>query len=151
MEGVKLDQWGYEAKTCSDACIAAINSYYHQVLSYGRKRDVILEAPKADPDCVLGNILAASFLCSFDPSRVPTLIDAAKSCLDSASEYEKAVFDAVSYFISPDRDDDVAVDLHSKVHLLFPYLGSFFIFKAWFQHRYELLQIQKRLTQAELL
>ncbi|XP_071926704.1 uncharacterized protein [Coffea arabica] len=113
MEGVKLDQWGYEVKTSSDACIAAINSYYHQVLSYGRRRDVILEAPKADPDCVLGNILAASFLCSFDPSRVPTFLDAANSCLDNASGYEKAVFDAVSYFISPDRDDDVAVDLHS--------------------------------------
>lgn len=29
--GVKLDRWGYEVKTNSDACISAINSYYHQV------------------------------------------------------------------------------------------------------------------------
>lgn len=34
-----------------------------------------------------------------------------------ASAYEKAVFDAVSYLISEDRDDDLAVELHSKVSL----------------------------------
>lgn len=30
-ESVKLDRWGYEVNTTSDACIAAINSYYEQV------------------------------------------------------------------------------------------------------------------------
>ncbi|KAI3467416.1 hypothetical protein Pfo_024079 [Paulownia fortunei] len=117
---MKLDRWGYEVRTCSDACISAINSYYHQVLSYGRTRSVILEAPKSDPDCVLGNILAAHFLCSAGSSRAHQLIDTAKSCLERASSYEKAVFENVIYLISPDRDDDLAVELHSKLLQDFP-------------------------------
>lgn len=52
-----------------------------QVLGYGRNRNVILGAPQADPDCVLGNILAAHFLCSSDPSKAPGFLDAAKSHL----------------------------------------------------------------------
>ncbi|KAL9149420.1 hypothetical protein ABFS82_12G108900 [Erythranthe guttata] len=117
---MKLDKWGYQVRTCSDSCISAINSYYHQVLSYGRKRSVIMEAPKSDPECVLGNILAAHFLCSTGSSRVPLLIDTAKSFLEYASSYEKAVFECVMYLISPDRDDDLAVDLHSKLLREFP-------------------------------
>lgn len=42
---------------------------------------MILGAPQADPDCVLGNILAAHFLCSSDPSKAPGFLDAAKSHL----------------------------------------------------------------------
>lgn len=34
---------------------------------------------------------------------------------DHATSYEKAVFDAVTYLMTPDRDDDVAVNLHSEV------------------------------------
>jgi hypothetical protein len=34
---------------------------------------------------------------------------------EQATKYEKAVFDAVNYYISEDRDDDVALELHSKV------------------------------------
>ncbi|KAL2510192.1 Tetratricopeptide repeat (TPR)-like superfamily protein [Forsythia ovata] len=117
---MKLDGWGYEVNTCSDACLSAINTYNLQVLSYGRKRSVLLEAPRNDPKCVLGNILAAHFLCSSDTSRALPLIDAAKSHLEHASSYEKAVFDAVYYLISPDRDDDVAVELHSKLLQDFP-------------------------------
>ncbi|KAH7570175.1 hypothetical protein JRO89_XS05G0062400 [Xanthoceras sorbifolium] len=120
MKGVKSDKWGYEVKTSSDSCISAINAYYHQVLSYGRERRVILEAPKHDKDCVLGNILAAHFLSSCDASKAVYLIQAAKSRLEEATLYEKAVFDAVSYLISADRDDDVAVELHSKLLKNFP-------------------------------
>ncbi|KAK4598345.1 hypothetical protein RGQ29_015709 [Quercus rubra] len=120
MEGVKLDMWGYEVRTSSDSCISAINSYYHQVLSYGRERSVILEALVHDKDCVLANILAASFLCSSDPSRAPSHIQAAKSLLEQATKYEKAVFDAVIYLISQDRDDDVAVELYFKLLKDFP-------------------------------
>ncbi|MBA0676781.1 hypothetical protein Goari_018239 [Gossypium aridum] len=115
MEGVKLDRWGYEVKTSSDSCISVINAYYHQVLSYGRNRKVILEAPVLDKDCVLANILAAHFLSSSDPSKAPSLIEAAKAGIEQASSYEKAVFEAVNYLISQNRDDDVAVELHSKV------------------------------------
>ncbi|PIN15205.1 hypothetical protein CDL12_12137 [Handroanthus impetiginosus] len=118
--GMKLDRWGYEVRTCSDSCISAINSYYDQVLSYGRRRSVILEAPKSDPDCVLGNILAAYFLCSADPSHALPLIRAAKSHLGHASSYEKAVFRALIYLISPGRDDDLAVEIHSKLLQDFP-------------------------------
>ncbi|XVF02307.1 hypothetical protein REPUB_Repub04eG0164400 [Reevesia pubescens] len=120
MEGVKLDRWGYEVKTSYDSCISAINAYYHQVLCYGRDRRVILEAPVHDKDCVLANILAAHFLYSSDPSKAPSHIEAAKSRLEQATSYEKAVFDAVNYLISENRDDDVAVDLHSKLLKDFP-------------------------------
>ncbi|XP_073141863.1 uncharacterized protein [Henckelia pumila] len=121
MEGeMKLDCWGYQVRTCSDACMSAINSYYQQVLSYGRKRYVILDAPKSDPQCVLGNILAAHFLCSADSSRAQPHIEAAKSYLNHASPYEKAMFDVLLYFVSPDRDDDLAVELHSKLLQDFP-------------------------------
>ncbi|MBA0823621.1 hypothetical protein Goarm_020339 [Gossypium armourianum] len=112
MEGVKLDRWGYEVKTSSDSCIS--------VLSYGRNRKVILEAPVLDKDCVLANILAAHFLSSSDPSKAPSLIEAAKAGIEQASSYEKAVFEAVNYLISQNRDDDVAVELHSKLLRDFP-------------------------------
>ncbi|KAL6563891.1 hypothetical protein OROHE_005131 [Orobanche hederae] len=82
------------------------------VLSYGRNRSVILEAPKSDPECVLGNNLAAHFLCSSGSAR--QLIEAAKSQLEQGNSYEKAVIEALIYLISPDRDD-VAVEMHSKV------------------------------------
>lgn len=32
-----------------------------------------------------------------------------------ASGYEKAVFECVMYLVSPDRDDDLAMELHYKV------------------------------------
>ncbi|KAI5679104.1 hypothetical protein M9H77_10054 [Catharanthus roseus] len=120
MGDLQLDKWGYQVNTSSESCISAINSYYIQVLSYGRKRDMILDAPKADPDCVLGNILAAHFLFSSDSSKASQLLDAAKSNLENATTYEKAVFDAVSYLISPARDDDSAVELHYKLLKDFP-------------------------------
>ncbi|XWS63578.1 hypothetical protein CRYUN_Cryun06bG0112600 [Craigia yunnanensis] len=106
---------GYEVKTSSDSCISAINAYYHQVLCYGRFRRVILEAPVHDKYCVLANILAAHFLCSSNPSKAPSHIEAAKSRLEQTTSYEKAIFDAVNYLIFEKRDDDVSVELHSKI------------------------------------
>lgn len=116
----KLVKWGYEVKTDSDSCIAAINEYYDKVLSYGRKRSVILEAPLHDEHCVLANILAAHYLASVDPCKSPSYLQAAQSRYEQATTYEKAVFDAVAYLISDDRDDDTAVDLHAKVVKNFP-------------------------------
>ncbi|KAJ4959710.1 hypothetical protein NE237_019620 [Protea cynaroides] len=118
--GLKVDEWGYQVRTSSDACVSAINSYYHQVLNYGRERGIILEAASHDPDCVLANILAAHFLSSTDPSRLPFHFDAAKSRLGQATPYEKAVFDAISCLIAKDRDDDAALDSHSKLLKQFP-------------------------------
>ncbi len=34
---------------------------------------------------------------------------------EHATLYEKLVFDAISYLMSEDRDDDVAIEFHSKV------------------------------------
>lgn len=38
---------------------------------------------------------------------------------DESTDYEKAIFDAVSCLISEDRDDDDALQLHFKVLILF--------------------------------
>ncbi|KAL2349324.1 hypothetical protein Fmac_003324 [Flemingia macrophylla] len=120
-EGMELkDRWGYQVSTSSQACVSAINSYYHQVLSYGRERSVILEAVAHDKNCVLANILAAHFLHSSASSRALTYFDAAKSHLEHATLYEKLVFDTISYLLFEDRDDDVAVELHSKLLKEFP-------------------------------
>lgn len=54
-----------------------------QVLSYGRNMKVILEAPIHDKNCVLGNILAAHYLSSCDPSKVNLYVEAATSNLVS--------------------------------------------------------------------
>ncbi|VFQ64242.1 unnamed protein product [Cuscuta campestris] len=121
MDGLKkVDRWGYKVRTSSESCITAINSYYTQVIGYGRNRNVILDAPRADPDCVLSNILAAHFLFSCDPSKAIRLLEAANSRLGTATVYEKAVFDAVSYLISPGKDDDEAIELHFKLLKDFP-------------------------------
>ncbi|KAI9111523.1 hypothetical protein K1719_017213 [Acacia pycnantha] len=117
---VKLDKWGYEVRTSSQACISSINAFYDQVLGYGRHRSVILEAAAHDKGCVLANILAAYFLNSSDPSRAPSFFEAAKANLEQATRYEKLVFDVVSYLVSKDRDDDVAVELHLKLLKEFP-------------------------------
>lgn len=39
---------------------------------------------------------------------------------DEATDYEKAVFDAVSCLISEDGDEDVALEMHFKVSILCP-------------------------------
>ncbi|KAH9606849.1 hypothetical protein KSS87_020257 [Heliosperma pusillum] len=119
-EEIKLDKWGYQVNTSSDHCISAINEYYHQVLSYGRKKSIILEAQIHDKNCVLANILAAHFLCSTHSSKVANFIEAAKSNYEKATDYEKAVYDAVSYMMLDDRDDDVALSLHFKLLTEFP-------------------------------
>ncbi|KAL6531094.1 hypothetical protein OROHE_014163 [Orobanche hederae] len=67
------------------------------VLSYGRNRSVILEAPKSDPECALGMGKA----------------------MEQGSSYEKAVIEALIYLISLDIDD-VAVEMHSKLLQDFP-------------------------------
>ncbi|XP_024008451.1 tetratricopeptide repeat protein 38 isoform X2 [Eutrema salsugineum] len=119
-KGSRCVWWGYEVNTSSDGCIAAINSYSHQVLGYGRERNVILEAPLYDKDCVLGNILAAHYLSSSDIARANYYARAAESQLGKATAYEKEVFKAVNYLISENMDEDVALELHSKLLTKFP-------------------------------
>ncbi|XP_057759777.1 uncharacterized protein LOC130980149 [Arachis stenosperma] len=119
-DGLKLVRWGYEVRTSSEPCISAINSYYHQVMSYGRDRCVILDALDHDNNCVLANILAAHFLLSVDPFRASSCLLSAKLHLENATFYEKLVFECINYLISEERDDDVALQLHSKVLKEFP-------------------------------
>ncbi|WZZ04189.1 hypothetical protein YC2023_090110 [Brassica napus] len=105
----------YEVNTSSDDCIASIKSNSHQVLGYGRDMKVILEAPLYDKDCVLGNNLAAHYLFSSDISRAKTYARAAEYHLGKAIPYEKAFFEVVNYLISDNMDEDVALELHSKI------------------------------------
>ncbi|CAN7077962.1 unnamed protein product [Brassica oleracea var. botrytis] len=108
----------YEVNTFSDDCIASIKSNSLRlffVLGYGRDRKVILEAPLYDKDCVLGNNLAAHYLFSSDISRAKTYARAAEYHLGKATPYEKAFFEAVNYLISDNMDEDVALELHSKI------------------------------------
>ncbi|KAK8963154.1 hypothetical protein KSP40_PGU007586 [Platanthera guangdongensis] len=77
------DRWGYPLRTSSGDCVAAIDAYYDQVLSYGRNRAVILEAPINDPACVIGNALAAHFMGSQDLHKVFSLLSAAAAALVS--------------------------------------------------------------------
>ena len=52
---------------------------------------MILEAPAHDNNCVLANILAAHFLCSYDPSKAPSHLQAAKSRLVSLFQFSPFV------------------------------------------------------------
>lgn len=79
-----------------------------------------MEAVVHDNYCVLANTLAAHFINSSDSSRAASLLHTAKSHLEHATLYEKLVFDVISYLMSEDRDDDVAVELHSKLLKEFP-------------------------------
>uniref|UniRef100_A0A1J3DKZ4 Tetratricopeptide repeat protein 38 n=1 Tax=Noccaea caerulescens TaxID=107243 RepID=A0A1J3DKZ4_NOCCA len=117
---LRFVRWGYEVNASSDDCIDAIDSYFLQVLSYGRNRKVIVEAPRYDKDCVLGNVLAAHYLSSSDHSRANSYLEAAASTLEHSTPYEKAVFEAVSYMISEDRDDDLAFEMHTELLKRFP-------------------------------
>ncbi|RZC79968.1 hypothetical protein C5167_042546 [Papaver somniferum] len=117
---VKFDKWGYPVRTSSDSCISAINSYYVEVLSYGRKPSVILEAPTHDQSCVLANTLAGYLVSSSNPSKSQFHFSSAKSQLKYATSYEKAVFDAISSLVVKDRDDHLAYELHSKLLKQFP-------------------------------
>ncbi|XP_048591468.1 uncharacterized protein LOC106433378 [Brassica napus] len=81
-----------------------------KVLCYGRDRKVIL-----DKDCVLGTNLAAHYLFSSDISKAKTYDRAAEYHLGKATPYKKAFFEAVNYLISDNMDEDVALELHSKL------------------------------------
>ncbi|CAN8291670.1 unnamed protein product [Cochlearia groenlandica] len=113
-------RWGYEVNTSSVHCIDAINSYFLQVISYGRNRKVILEAPVFDKDCVLANILAAQYLSLSDPYKAISYVEAAEANLEQSTPYEKAVFEAISYLISENRDDDLAFKMHTELLKRFP-------------------------------
>ncbi|KAG1347548.1 hypothetical protein COCNU_06G013770 [Cocos nucifera] len=116
----RSDRWGQPVRTTSDACIAAVDSYYEQFLSYGRNRAVILQAPLHDPSCVLANALAADFLASKNHSKASTLLAAAASSLENSTSYEKAVFRAISCLVGDEKDDDTAVERHMELLREFP-------------------------------
>ncbi|KAL0753654.1 hypothetical protein Bca101_091322 [Brassica carinata] len=92
----------------------------NRVLCYGRNMKVILEASLHDKDCVLGNILAAHYLSSCDPSKVNLYVESASCNLERSTPYEKAVFETVTYLISEDKDDDLAFEMHIELLKRFP-------------------------------
>jgi len=186
--------WGYQVATSSQACVSAINSYYHQVthfttppfslslyyefffrfwfwlLSLSKLFDI-----KTQMGCVSFEwrfssmeekglwfwkqwhmtitvswptswlhisftrliLLVLSLVCTplsptlylsiciffffssiwlFPPKRKPLwCVFVILLVQDQATLYEKLVFDTISYLLSEDRDDDVALELHSKV------------------------------------
>ncbi|PKA54265.1 hypothetical protein AXF42_Ash000098 [Apostasia shenzhenica] len=114
------DRWGYPLRTSSDACVCAIESFYDQVLSYGRSRAIILEAPRHDPTCILGNVLAAHFLASADPPRASSLLSAAAAALESGTSYEKAVYEAVVPLVGDCRDEEMALSRHLELLKEYP-------------------------------
>ncbi|KAJ0982808.1 hypothetical protein J5N97_011063 [Dioscorea zingiberensis] len=117
---MRRDRWGYPVRTSSDACIAAINAYYHQLLVYGRNRAVILEAPRHDPSCALANALVALYLASQDPTKASSFLSAAASSIEDASSYEKAVFRALSSLIGDGKDEDEALKRHFELLKEYP-------------------------------
>ncbi|XP_020580174.1 uncharacterized protein LOC110024490 isoform X2 [Phalaenopsis equestris] len=123
MEGEKMtrmDRWGYPLRTSSDACVAAIDAYYGEVLCYGRNRAVILEAPAKDPACLLGNALAAHFLSSKDPSKASSLLASATAALENATSYEKAVYESIIPLVGDRRDEEAALRRHVEFVKEFP-------------------------------
>ncbi|WOK99335.1 tetratricopeptide repeat protein 38 isoform X2 [Canna indica] len=112
--------WGYPVRTASDACIAAIEAYCEQVLTYGRDRAVILSAARRDPSCVLANILAAHFLASKNPSEASGFLRAASVSFENATLYERAVFGAISCLVADDKDEQLALNRHLELLKAFP-------------------------------
>lgn len=109
------DRWGYPLRTSSGDCVAAIDAYYEQVLSYGRNRAVILEAPINDPACVIGNVLAAHFIGSQDLHKVSSLLSAAAAALGNATLYEKAVYESIVPLVGDGRDEEAALSRHFEL------------------------------------
>ncbi|XP_072987831.1 uncharacterized protein [Typha latifolia] len=114
------DRHSHEIRTASSACVAAIDAYYLQVLSYGRDRQVILQAPLHDPACSLANSLAAHFAASHRPSQYKSFLAAAAASLGNATSYERAVFRAISCLVGDEKDEDAALEMHFELLNEFP-------------------------------
>ncbi|KAL0926202.1 hypothetical protein M5K25_002413 [Dendrobium thyrsiflorum] len=86
--------------------------YLMLYLSYDRNRAIILDAPANDPACVLGNALAAHFLCSKDLPKASSLFVSAATVLKNATSYEKAVYEAIILLVGDGRDEKEALSRH---------------------------------------
>lgn len=116
----RVDRWGYPLRTSSDACVATIDAYYDEVLCYGRNRAIILEAPVNDPSCILGNVLAAHFLCFRDLPKASSLLAAAAAALENATEYEKAVYESIIPLVGDGRNEEEALSRHFELVKEYP-------------------------------
>ena len=64
----------------AERVIIAINTYLHQVFTYGSRWSVIESAVAADPDCVLANVLMADFAIAFrKPNSAMKFIERART------------------------------------------------------------------------
>lgn len=113
--------WGYPVRTRSDACVAFIDAFFHQVLTYGAERQVILKATDADGSCVLACALAAGHLLTHNDSKElspEVYLDAARSNLDKATSYERLVLAVVTALVQGQIGE--VVDLHFQLLAQFP-------------------------------
>nr|ABF98282.1 expressed protein [Oryza sativa Japonica Group] len=118
---VRRDMWGQEYRTASGGCAAALDEHYAHTMSFGRGRGhAVLRAAAADPRCALASSLAAHHVAPRDPARAAAFLAAAADNLGAATEYERAVFRALSALIGEERDEQVAIERHFELLKEFP-------------------------------
>uniref|UniRef100_A0A0E0D4R9 Tetratricopeptide repeat protein 38 n=1 Tax=Oryza meridionalis TaxID=40149 RepID=A0A0E0D4R9_9ORYZ len=118
---VRRDMWGQEYRTASGGCAAALEEHYAHTMSFGRGRGhAVLRAAAADPRCALASSLAAHHVAPRDPARAAAFLAAAADNLGAATEYERAVFRALTALIGEERDEQVAIERHFELLKEFP-------------------------------
>lgn len=118
---VRRDMWGQEYRTASADCAAALDDYYAQTMAFGRSRGrAVLRAAAADPACALASLHAAHFVGPRDRAGAAAFLAAAADSLGKATEYERAVFRALSALVGEERDTEVAIERHFELLKEFP-------------------------------
>ncbi|KAL5217191.1 hypothetical protein ABZP36_017875 [Zizania latifolia] len=118
---VRRDMWGQEYRTGSPDCAAALDEHYARTMNFGRGRGpAALRAAAADPSCALASSLAAHYLAPRDPARAAALLAAAADNLGTATDYERAVFRALSALIGVEKDEETAIERHFELLKEFP-------------------------------
>uniref|UniRef100_A0A0D9VXN0 Tetratricopeptide repeat protein 38 n=1 Tax=Leersia perrieri TaxID=77586 RepID=A0A0D9VXN0_9ORYZ len=118
---VRKDMWGQEYRTASAECAAALDEHYAHTMGFGRGRvAAVMRAAAADPSCALASALAAHCVAPRDPARAAALLAAAADNLSTATEYERAVFRALSALIGEEKDEQVAIERHFELLKEFP-------------------------------
>ncbi|XP_047085708.1 tetratricopeptide repeat protein 38-like [Lolium rigidum] len=118
---VRRDMWGQQYRTASADCAAALDDYYAQTMAFGRHRGrAVLRAAAADPSCALASALAAHFVAPRDHAKAAAFLAAAAGSLDKGTDYERAVFRALSALVGDERDTEVAIERHFELLKEFP-------------------------------
>ncbi|KAL8152812.1 hypothetical protein V2J09_010572 [Rumex salicifolius] len=104
-EAARLTNWGCLINTNSDRCLASINAFYDQILNYSYTKYTtnIYDACFYDNKCVLSNVFAAHLVVHAEPTFSRNYLLRAEEFLNQATDYERAVFEAVSYSMKMDK------------------------------------------------